>query len=84
MILEKAEIAGSGKGPTGWFDLREVAVSYDHSLHLKEDIGVNIDFVNPKEGLSSRVAVELTAQSARELVRAILAALERGKEVVPH
>ena len=42
---------------------------------------LNIDFVNASGGLSDRVAVELTRQSARQLVDLIGAALERGAEV---
>jgi len=34
--------------------------------------------VNPEKGLDARVAVELTAESARALVADILAALEEG------
>ena len=36
---------------------------------------LNIDFANPASGPVARVAVELTAQSARELLAAIQAAL---------
>jgi len=35
--------------------------------------------VNEAQGLSARVAVELTADSARQLVKAINAALARGE-----
>jgi hypothetical protein len=37
---------------------------------------LNIDFADPSRGPGARVAVELTAASARELVAAIEAALE--------
>ncbi len=37
---------------------------------------LNIDFANPAKGPAARVAVELTAASARELVAAIQAALD--------
>ena len=33
----------------------------------------------PRRGRGARVAVELTAESGRELVRAVLAAIERGE-----
>ena len=36
---------------------------------------LNIDFADPSRGASARVAVELTAQSARKLVAAIEEAL---------
>jgi hypothetical protein len=79
MIVEKGEISGSGKGPQGWFTLRQVNVSYDHPFHAPLEHAVNIDFVNEQEGLSSRVAVELTPQSARQLMEVIAAALARGE-----
>ena len=80
MIVEKAEIAGSGKGAQGWFALRQVNVSYDHPFHAPIEHAPNIDFVNESEGLGARVAVELTPDSARELVQVIQAALARGEK----
>ena len=77
-IVEKTEIAGSGKGQHGWFILREANVSYDHPFHAPVEHALNIDFVNESEGPGARVAVELTADSARRLVDAILVALDRG------
>ncbi|MCH7996692.1 MAG: hypothetical protein IIB11_02825 [Chloroflexi bacterium] len=79
MIVEKSEIAGCGKGPKGWFPLRQVNVSYDHPFHAPLEHALNIDFVNESEGLGARVAVELSPESARQLVRVILAALARGE-----
>ena len=38
---------------------------------------LNIDFVNESQGLGARVAVELTRESARQLVDLIGTALER-------
>lgn len=77
-IVETAKVSGSGKGPQGWFKLEKVNVSYDHPYHAPLEHALNIDFVNESEGLSSRVAVELTPESARNLVRAILESLSRG------
>ena len=81
MIVESARIAGSGKGPQGWFKLNLANVSYDHPFHAPLDHALNIDFVNDTDGVASRVAVELSRESAHELVQAINAALERGKDV---
>ena len=78
MIVENAEISGSGRGPQGWFPLGQVNVSYDHPFHASLENALNIDFVNEAEGLGARVAVELAPESARRLVQAILAALERA------
>lgn len=80
MIVETAEISGSGKGPEGWFTLSHVAVSYDHPFHLPLEYALNIDFVNEAQGPGARTAVELTPESARQLVRVIQAALEQGQE----
>ena len=77
-IIEKAKIEGSGKGANGWFSLKQANVYYDHPYHAPYDHSLNIDFVNEAEGVGARVAVELTVESARELVASILAALETG------
>jgi hypothetical protein len=79
MIVQQAKISGSGKGTGGWFDLREVNVSYDHPFHIRLDHALNIDFVNEAEGPGARVAVELTPESARELAKTILATLEQAE-----
>ncbi len=33
MIVEQVEIAGSGKGTSGWFALKQANVSFDHPFH---------------------------------------------------
>jgi len=76
---EHAQITGSGKGRDGWFRLAEATVYYDHPVHAQADHTLNIDFANPAGAPGSRVAVELTAESARELV----AAIERALDAVP-
>jgi hypothetical protein len=75
-IAEKAAIAGSGKGPKGWFPLAEVYVAYDHPYHARLEHALMLDFVNEAAGL--RVAVELTRESARDLAHRILAALDEA------
>jgi hypothetical protein len=78
-IVDKVKIAGSGKGANGWFDVTQANVSYDHPHHALYDHTLNIDFVNEGDGIGARVAVELTADSARALVGSILAALAAGE-----
>jgi len=73
-------VSGSGKGPHGWFKLEQVNFSYDHPTDGQLDHALNIDFVNVKEGLGARVAVELSAESARRLVETILVTLSRGDQ----
>lgn len=79
MIAKQVEIEGSGKGSTGWFDVRQANVSYDHPFNAPLEHALNIDFVNESQGPGARVAVELTAESARNLVEAILAVLARAE-----
>ena len=75
-LTEKIEVAGSGKGPVNWFSLTDATVYLDHPQHAPAEHTLNIDFLTPARGPSARVAVELTAESARALVRAIEAALD--------
>ena len=72
---EHVPATGSGKGADGWFRLSEVSVYFDHPAHALADHTLNLDFINPAQGPAARVAVELTAQTARELARAIETAL---------
>ena len=78
MICETTELEGSARGQQGWFKLKKVNVTYDHPFNAPWEYGINIDFVNPDMGVGSRVAVELSAQSAKELIETITAALNRG------
>ncbi|MSP77986.1 MAG: hypothetical protein EXR67_00225 [Dehalococcoidia bacterium] len=78
-IVEIGSIAGCGRGPDGWFDLKQAIVSFDHPVHADAEHAINIDFVNHDKGIGARVAVELTAESARELIKVLEAALARGE-----
>jgi len=79
MIVKQVEIEGSGKGTSGWFKVRQANVSYDHSFDAPLEHALNIDFVNEAQGPGARVAVELSAESARTLVETILAVLDRAE-----
>ena len=79
-ITEKAEIFGSAKGPQGWFHVDTANAYFDHPYHAPLDHSLNIDFVNEANGAQTRVAVEISAESARELVAKIVAALESADE----
>jgi len=75
-LTEKIGVTGSGKGPAGWFTLSNVSVYFDHPQHAQAEHTLNIDFLNPGQGPSARVAVELTGESARALARAIQVTLD--------
>ena len=77
-IAESAQVSGSGKGPKGWFKLDQVNVSYDHPFDAQFEHSLNIDFVNERDGPSARLAVELSPESAKKMIGAIVSALSRG------
>ena len=79
MIVEKVKVNGSGKGADGWFKLEHANISFDHPFDAPLEHALNIDFVNESLGASARVAVELSEQAARELVKTILAVLDRAE-----
>jgi hypothetical protein len=74
-LTEKLDVVGSGKGAAGWFALSQATVYLDHPQHAPAEHTLNIDFLNPAQGPGARVAVELTAGSARALAAAIESAL---------
>jgi hypothetical protein len=79
----RAEVDGSAKGPNGtWFHVTDATVYFDHPVHAMADHTLNIDLADPARGAAARVAVELTAASARELVSAIQAALASAPEAL--
>jgi hypothetical protein len=70
------ELEGSAKGPaSAWFNVTHGTVYFDHPVHAMAEHTLNIDFADPSKGPGARVAVELTAASARELAAAIEAAI---------
>jgi hypothetical protein len=75
-ITVTSEMDGSAKGPNGsWFHVTDAAVYFDHPVHALAEHTLNIDLTDPSRGPSARVAMELTASSARALSDAIQAAL---------
>ncbi len=79
MIVHRAKIEGCGKGTNGWFKVEEANVSYDHPYEMPLEHALNIDFVNPAEGPGARVAVELSVEAARNLVKTIEAVLAQAE-----
>lgn len=72
-----ADITGSAKGPGGqWFPISRATAYFDHPVHAMADHTLNIDLADPSRGPSARIALELTATSARQLMAAIQAALD--------
>jgi hypothetical protein len=69
-------VTGSAKGPGGsWLRVTDATVYFDHPVHALAEHTLNVDLAAPDRGPSARIAIELTAASARDLVAAINAAL---------
>lgn len=79
MIVQQVPVEGSGKGTAGWFTVQQANVSYDHPFNAPMDHALNIDFVNEAQGLGARVAVELSVESAKNLVETILNVLAQAE-----
>jgi hypothetical protein len=83
-IVETAKVTGSAKGAEGWMRVDTATVYYDHPFHAPLDHAVGIDLTCQADGGRERVALELSAESARALVNAILAALASGEVAHGH
>jgi anthranilate/para-aminobenzoate synthase component I len=78
-IVEKAKLIGTAKGPQGgWMRIDTANVYYDHPYEAQLDHALCIDFVCEADGGRERVAVELSRESALELIEKIKAALNSG------
>ena len=64
-IVEKTTLSGSAKGPNGWMRIDTANVYFDHPYHAPFSHALAIDFVCEADGAPERVAVELSADSAR-------------------
>ena len=80
MIAHQVKIEGRGKSGLDWFEVREANVSYDHPYDLPLEHALNIDFVNEAQGPGKRVAVELSVEAARQLVKTIEAVLAQADQ----
>jgi hypothetical protein len=78
-ITEKTSIVAHGKGPGDWIALSTANVYYDHPASAPLDHALIIDFLDESKGPGARVAVELSAASARALIQAIEATLALGE-----
>lgn len=75
-VTETLPVTGSAKGQDGWIRVTDATVYFDHPTHALADHTLNVDLRRPDAGPAARVAVELTADSARELAHAILKVLD--------
>jgi len=80
MIAHQVKIQGRGKNGPEWFEVSEANVSYDHPYDPPLEHALNIDFVNEALGPGARVAVELSVEAARQLVKTVEAVLAQADQ----
>ncbi|MBI2756020.1 MAG: hypothetical protein HYX52_04840 [Chloroflexi bacterium] len=78
-INQEAPIAGSGKGPQGWFQVTRASIGFDHPVHAPYGHAMLLDFSNPALGPAARVAVEMNVTSARALVQTLQATIDAAE-----
>ena len=78
-ITSRLAVSGSAKGTAGWVRVSAAVVYFDHPHHAPFDHALSLDFLNEAAGPGARVAVELSAESARALARGIDAALSAAE-----
>ncbi len=73
-IVEIIPAEGMAKRGAEWFALTQAVVAYDHARHAPLADVITLDFINSDLDAGARAGIELTLDSAKEL----LAALERA------
>jgi hypothetical protein len=81
-VTETLAVDGAAKGPDGWIRVTDATVYFDHPTHALADHTLNVDLRRSGAGPGARVAVELTADSARSLAQAILRVLDEPSVAV--
>ncbi len=76
MIAQQFKVNGSGKNASGWTKVDTVSVSYDHPFDMALEYSLNLDFTNLS---GARIAVELDAAAARQLLDAIQDVLRQAQ-----
>jgi len=80
MISVQTPISGMGKGATGWFQVTQANVGFDHATQTQAEHALLLDFVNPSLGAGARVALEMDLASGRALIDKLQAAIALAEE----
>ena len=80
-VVEIVKAEGAGVSEGGWFPVTSAAVTYDHPHHALLEDAITIDFVNSDLGPGARAAVEITLDTAKQLVTALERAIEAAEEM---
>ena len=71
-VTVHASIEASAKGPgSSWFAASDAVVYFDHPVHASAEHTLNIDLPDPRSSTGERIAIEMTATSARQIMNAM-------------
>ena len=69
--VKATALIGSAKGSQGWFPLEIANAVYLHPFHDQMEQTIILDFSNPSLRLKTRLSLEMSPASARNLVKVI-------------
>src|SRR6187455_2881888 len=70
-IIEVVNAEGMAKRGDEWFPLSQAVVAYDHARHAPLGDVITLDFINTALDPGARAGVELTLESAKQLLAAL-------------
>jgi len=84
MISKTIPIKGSAKESEGWFDINTINISYDHPFEADLGYAINLDIPNQSSEKFSRIILELSPQSASNLIEGLQQVLSSGHALDSH
>jgi RES domain-containing protein len=76
---QRIEVRGSGKAGSRWEPLMRASVYLDHPYATALEHTLNVDLFTDGEARSRHIALELSPESARELIDAVSRALAEAE-----
>jgi hypothetical protein len=78
-IIEITRAEGMAKRGAEWFALTQAVVAYDHARHAPLGDVITLDFLNLTLDPGARAGVELTLESAKDLLKALGRAIDAAE-----
>ena len=79
--LQKAIVKGSGKKTNNWIPIDSCDIYYDHSTYVDCEHSITLSFKNEMNPINSRITVEITPESAQDIIKKINEALKQGNHL---
>jgi uncharacterized protein DUF6295 len=78
-ITETTELTGSAKSADGWTKLSRAVIYVDHPYFTSLEQTLNVDLVTESGSTRKRLALELSLESAEELIACMQRALRTAQ-----